>query len=221
MVTNRAVEIELSNEERAQLEAWARRPTSAQALARRSRVVLLAAEGLTNTAIAERLGVYRSMVTKWRGRFAEHRLDGLLDEPRPGQPRTVTDARVEEVITKTLETKPKDATHWSTRSMAAEVGLTQSAVHRIWKAFGQTPRHVEPLRGAGHHHRPGDRLAACPSPRDRVQEVPADDRPRSSRRSQRPRRARQRLDTQDAGRQEVAAGIPGSSCTSPRRRVHG
>ena len=139
MATNRAVEIELSDEERAQLEAWARRPTSAQALAQRSRVVLLAAEDLTNTEIAARLGVYRPMVTKWRGRFAEHRLDGLLDEPRPGQPRTVTDAQVEEVITKTLETKPKDATHWSTRSMAAEVGLTQSAVHRIWRAFGLQP----------------------------------------------------------------------------------
>ena len=129
----------MSDEERAQLQAWARRPTSAQALAQRSRVVLLSAEGLTNTEIAGRLGVYRPMVTKWRSRFAEHRLDGLLDEPRPGQPRTVTDEQVEEVITKTLETKPKDATHWSTRSMAAEVGLTQSAVHRIWKAFGLQP----------------------------------------------------------------------------------
>src|SRR5215218_4424610 len=139
MATNRAVEIELADDERAQLEAWARRPTSAQALAQRSRVVLLAAEGLTNTEVAARLGVHRPMVTKWRKRFAEHRLDGLLDEPRPGQPRTVTDEQVEEVIVKTLETTPKDATHWSTRSMAAEVGLSQSAVHRIWKAFGLAP----------------------------------------------------------------------------------
>jgi transposase len=139
MATNRAVEIELSDEERVQLRAWARRPTSAQALAQRSRVVLLAAEGLNNTEIAARLGVYRPMVTKWRNRFGEHRLDGLLDEPRPGQPRTVTDEQVEEVITKTLESTPQNATHWSTRSMAAEVGLTQSAVHRIWKAFGLQP----------------------------------------------------------------------------------
>jgi len=79
------------------------------------------------------------MVTKWRARFAVERLDGLVDEPRPGQPRTVTDAQVEEVITKTLESTPRDATHWSTRSMAAEVGLTQSAVHRIWRAFGLQP----------------------------------------------------------------------------------
>jgi len=139
MATNRAVEIELSGEERAQLEAWARRPTSAQALAQRSRIVLASAEGLKNTEIAERLGVGRPMVTKWRNRFGEHRLDGLLDEPRPGQPRTISDAQVEEVVTKTLESTPREATHWSTRSMAAEVGLTQSAVHRIWKAFGLQP----------------------------------------------------------------------------------
>ena len=110
--------IELSEDERAQLESWARRHTSAQALALRSRVVLLAAEGLNNTEIARRLGVHRPMVRKWRGRFAEHRLDGLTDEPRPGQPRTVTDEQVEEVIVKTLESTPRDATHWSTRSMA-------------------------------------------------------------------------------------------------------
>lgn len=134
-----AVAIELSEAERAQLEAWARRRTSAQALAQRSRIVLAAAEGLKNTQIAERLGVDRNMVTRWRSRFAAYRLDGLLDEPRPGRPRTVTDEQVEEVIVKTLETTPKDATHWSTRSMAAEVGLTQSAVHRIWKAFGLQP----------------------------------------------------------------------------------
>ena len=133
------VGIELTDDERARLQAWARRRTSAQALALRSRVVLLAADGLNNTEIAERLGVHRPMVRKWRGRFAEHRLDGLTDEPRPGQPRKVTDAKVEEVIVKTLETTPKDATHWSTRSMAREVGLTQTAVHRIWKAFGLQP----------------------------------------------------------------------------------
>jgi transposase len=139
MPRSAAVAIELSHDERAQLEAWTRRRTSAQALALRSRIVLLAAEGLTNTAIAQRLGVYRPMVTKWRSRFAEHRLDGLTDEPRPGRPRTVSDEQVEAVIVKTLESTPKDATHWSTRSMAAEVGLTQSAVHRIWKAFGLQP----------------------------------------------------------------------------------
>jgi transposase len=138
-----AVSIELTVEERAQLEAWERRRTSAQALALRSRIVLAAAEGPNNTEIAQRLGVAVSSVRKWRKRFAEHRLDGLTDEPRPGQPRKITDAKVEEVIVKTLEMTPKDATHWSTRSMAAEVGLNQTAVHRIWKAFGLQPHRSE------------------------------------------------------------------------------
>src|SRR3954469_21638816 len=133
------VGIELTDDERVQLESWARRRTSAQALALRSRIVLLAAAGRNTTEIAERLGVHRPMVRKWRGRSAEQRLDGLTDEPRPGRPRTVTDAQVEEVIVKTLETTPTDATHWSTRSMAREVGLTQSAVLRIWQAFGLQP----------------------------------------------------------------------------------
>ena len=100
-----AVSIELTSQERAELEAWARRRTSAQALAQRSRIVLLAAEGLNNTEIAQRLGVHRPMVRKWRSRFAEHGLDGLTDEPRPGRPRTITDEQVEEVIVKTLETR--------------------------------------------------------------------------------------------------------------------
>jgi len=139
MPSNVAIEIELSDVEREQLEAWSRRRMSAQALAQRSRIVLLAADGLSNTEIARRLGTGRPMITKWRNRFAEYRLDGLVDEPRPGRPRTVTDAQVEEVVVRTLETTPKDATHWSTRSMAREVGLTQSAVLRIWKAFGLQP----------------------------------------------------------------------------------
>jgi transposase len=138
-----AVFIELSEDERAQLESWARRRSSAQALAQRSRVVLLASQGLNNTEIAARLGVHRPMVRKWRSRFAEYRLDGLIDEPRPGKPRTITDEQVEEVIVKTLESTPKDATHWSTRSMAREVGLTQSAVLRIWRAFGLQPHRQE------------------------------------------------------------------------------
>ena len=135
--------IELTDLERAQLEAWARRRLSAQALALRSRIVLAAAEGLNNTEIAARLDLAVSSVRKWRKRFAEHRLDGLTDEPRPGRPRTITDEQVEEVIVRTLETTPKDATHWSTRSMAREVGLTQSAVLRIWRAFGLQPHRTE------------------------------------------------------------------------------
>jgi transposase len=135
--------VELSDDERAQLESWTRRHTSAQVLAMRSRIVLLAAEGLKNTEISQRLGIHRNVAGKWRSRFLEQRLDGLVDEPRPGRPRTITDEQVEEVIVRTLETTPRDATHWSTRSMAKEVGLTQSAVQRIWKAFGLQPHRHE------------------------------------------------------------------------------
>ena len=101
--------------------------------------MLAAAEGGGNTEVAERLGVSRMTVGKWRARFVAERLDGLLDEPRPGRPRTVADEQVEAVITRTLETTPKDATHWSTRSLAAELGMSQSAVSRIWRAFGLQP----------------------------------------------------------------------------------
>src|SRR5215204_2176739 len=146
MPSSVAVEITLTGNERAQLGTWARRRTTAQALAQRSRIVLAAADGLKNTEIAERLGVGRPMVTKWRNRFAEQRLDGLLDEPRPGRPRTISDEQVDEVIVKTLETTPKDATHWSTRSMAKEVGLTQNAVLRIWHAFGLQPHRQDAFK---------------------------------------------------------------------------
>jgi transposase len=138
-----AIQVVLSDGEREQLEAWARRGKSAQALAQRSRIVLAAAEGLKNTEIACQLSFDHATVRKWRSRFARERLDGLLDEPRPGRPRTVSDAQVEEVIVKTLESTPKDATHWSTRSMAAELGLSQSAVSRIWRAFGLAPHRQE------------------------------------------------------------------------------
>jgi transposase len=140
------VSIELSDAEREQLESWSRRWTTAQALAQRSRIVLLVADGLRTGEIATRLDVHRNTVAKWRRRFAAERLDGLVDEPRPGQPRTISDAKVDEVITRTLESTPKDATHWSTRSMAAEVGLTQSAVHRIWRAFGLQPHRTETFK---------------------------------------------------------------------------
>jgi transposase len=135
--------IALSDDERAQLESWARRRTSAAGLALRSRIVLAAADGGTNVAVAGRLGVSRSTVQLWRNRFAERRLDGLVDEPRPGRPRTVSDADVERLITETLESAPKDATHWSTRSMAAHLGMSQSTVSRVWRAFGLAPHKVD------------------------------------------------------------------------------
>jgi transposase len=146
MPTPIATQIELTDDERARLEAWTRRRTSAQGLAQRARIVLAAAEGKSNSEIAQHLGVTRPTVTKWRNRFAEHRLDGLLDEPRPGRPRTITDEQVEEVVVKTLESTPKNATHWSTRSMAAESGLTQNAILRIWQAFGLQPHRAETFK---------------------------------------------------------------------------
>src|SRR5438477_12451979 len=117
MPSSLVVSIELTEAERGQLESWSRRSTTAQALAQRSRVVVLVADGLRTGGITERLGVHRNTVARWRRRFAAERLDGLVDEPRPGQPRTITDVKVDEVITRTLESAPKNATHWSTRSM--------------------------------------------------------------------------------------------------------
>src|SRR5215210_2839828 len=139
----KAVAITLSEDERGQLERWSRRRTTAQSLAVRSRIVLAAADGESNPATAEKLRVSRPTVTRWRKRFAAARVDGLLDEPRPGRPRTVTDEQVERLVTETLETTPKDATHWSTRSMAAHLGLSQSTVSRVWRAFGLQPHRVE------------------------------------------------------------------------------
>jgi len=133
----------LADDERAVLERWARRPKSAQALALRSRIVLACAEGTANKEVAARLGVTPQMVGKWRARFVAGGLEGLADEPRPGQPRKITDEQVEEVIARTLEQEPPNHdTHWSTRSMAKAAGLNQTAVSRIWRAFGLKP-HVQ------------------------------------------------------------------------------
>jgi transposase len=120
----------LSEQEIETLERWPRRPKTAQALALRSRIVLRSAGGASNTEVADELDVGRGTVGKWRARFVADRLDELLDETPAGATRTITDERVEAMVLKTLESTPKDATHWSTRSMAAESGLTQSAVSR-------------------------------------------------------------------------------------------
>jgi transposase len=115
-------------------------------LAQRARIVLACAAGRNDTEVGRELRVTRQTVGRWRRGFREHRLDGLLDEPRPGAPRRITDAMVERVITDTLETTPRDATHWSTRSMSRTAGLSQSAVARIWKAFALQPHRVETFK---------------------------------------------------------------------------
>jgi transposase len=139
-------ELVLSDDERQALMTWANRPKSTQRLARRARIVLACAEGRTNTDVAGLLRVTPPTVGKWRSRFLARRLEGLADEPRPGAPRTVTDADVERLVTRTLETKPAHATHWSTRGMARASGLSQSAVSRIWRAFGLKPHRADTFK---------------------------------------------------------------------------
>ena len=136
----------ISPSERATLEQWTRRRSTAQGLATRARIVLACAVGRTDTAVARDVGVTRQTVGRWRRSFQTDRLDGLLDEPRPGAPRRITDAMIERVITDTLETTPRDATHWSTRAMAKHVGLSQSAIARVWKAFALQPHRVETFK---------------------------------------------------------------------------
>ena len=134
----------LSEDERQTLTRWARRAKSSQALASRARIVLACADGLPNTHVAARLGVSRDMVGKWRSRFIARRLEGLSDEPRPGAPRKLSDDAVEAVVVRTLEeAPPRGDTHWSTRSMAVAAGLNQTAVSRIWRAFGLRPHLVD------------------------------------------------------------------------------
>src|SRR6187431_1915160 len=136
----------LSQTEREQLEALTLRRKTAQALALRARIVLGCAAGADNKVVAVRQRVTQQTVSKWRARFVEHRLDGLLDAPRPGAPRTIDDARVDAVIARTLESVPAGATHWSTRSMARDAGLSQTAVSRIWRAFGLQPHRQETFK---------------------------------------------------------------------------
>jgi transposase len=146
MASPKAVQVKLTEAERTELTARLRRRKVSRADAMRAEIVLLAAEGVSNLAIAERLGITRVTVTTWRKRFAEMRLGGLLDEPRPGAPRTVSDEKVAEVVTATLETLPTGRTHWSSRGMAKASGLAPSTVQRIWKAFSLQPHRVETFK---------------------------------------------------------------------------
>lgn len=131
----------LDDDERTTLERWARRPSSTQSVALRSKIVLACAGGADSTTVAADLGVNQATVGKWRRRFVELRLDGLVDEPRPGAPRKITDEQVEKVIVKTLQETPTNASHWSSRDMAKASGMTQTAIVRIWKTFGLKPWH--------------------------------------------------------------------------------
>ena len=139
-------ELVLSKEERAALERYARRGTVAQQLGLRARIVLRSAAGLDNKTVAHELGIWPVTVGKWRQRFVAQRLDGLLDEPRPGTPRKISDEQVEQVVIRTLETTPKGATHWSTREMAKRAGISRMAVSRIWRAFGLRPHRSETFK---------------------------------------------------------------------------
>jgi transposase len=140
------VELVLSDEERAALERYARRGTVTQQLSLRARIVPRCAAGLDNKTVARELGVSAGVVGKWRRRFVAKRLEGLLDQPRPGAPRKITDERVEKVVIRTLESKPKGATHWSTRQMAKRSGISRMTVSRIWRAFGLRPHRSETFK---------------------------------------------------------------------------
>jgi transposase len=139
-------ELTLADEEREVLVRWSRRAKSSQVLAQRCRIVLGCAAGKTNQQVAAGLGIWPQTVGKWRRRFLERRLEGLVDEPRPGAPRKITDEQVEQVVVATLERTPAGATHWSRASMAAESGLSKSTVGRIWKAFRLRPHQVDTFK---------------------------------------------------------------------------
>jgi transposase len=147
MRTGRPItKLELSEEEQESLDQWVRRRKSSQALALRARIILECGAGRNNQQVAIQLRVTPQTVGKWRRRFVEKRLDGLLDEPRPGTKRRMSDKQVERVLTKTLESMPENATHWSTRTMAKASGLSRSSVHRIWRAFALAPHRTETFK---------------------------------------------------------------------------
>ena len=136
----------LTGDERRTSENWVKRRSTAQGLALRARIVLACAEGGSNLAVAARLGINRKTVTRWRAGFLRERLDGLTDDPRPGVPRTITDAQVEEVVVRTLEEVPEGAAHWSKRELARRVGISPSSVLRIWRSFGLQPWRTETFK---------------------------------------------------------------------------
>jgi transposase len=177
------VELVLSDEERQTLQRWERRASSAQALSLRCRIVLACAEGLSNTEVAERLRINRMTVGKWRARFVGHRLDGLVDEDRPGRPPSITLDQVEEVLVNTLEQTPRNATHWSRASMAQRSGLSKSTIGRIWRDFGLKPHLADTFKLSSdplfvekvvdvvglYHHPPEKAVVLCTDEKSQVQ----------------------------------------------------
>ena len=138
--------LELRPEENERLLEWTRRRKTSQALAMRARIVLACAQGETNAEVAQRLDVTPQTVGKWRSRFVEQRLDGLLDEPRPGAPREIGDAEIERLLAMTLNQRPADATHWSSRTLATKLSISASTVQRVWRAFGLQPHREETFK---------------------------------------------------------------------------
>ena len=136
----------LTADEQERLQSLAHRARSQPVLARRARVILASAQGLANHLVARQLRCSPGMVNKWRSRFLKSRLEGLYDEPRPGAPRKVSDAQVEDVVIRTLESTPAAQTHWSTRGLAQATGLSRMTIGRIWRAFGLQPRRTETFK---------------------------------------------------------------------------
>jgi transposase len=177
------VELVLSDEERETLLRWARRGKSSQVLALRCRIVLACAEGLSNVEVAEQLGISRMTVGKWRTRFVACRLDGLVDEDRPGRPPSITLDQVEDVIVTTLEQTPRNATHWSRASMAQRSGLSKSTIGRIWRDFGLKPHQADTFKLSTdplfvdkvvdvvglYHHPPEKAVVLCTDEKSQVQ----------------------------------------------------
>ena len=146
MVGRLADVVVLTDDERRFLESQVRRHRAPRSLSDRCRMILLCAEGLESKQVAHRIGVHEHTVGKWRRRFVQDRIEGLTDAYRPGRPRTVSDDQVAAVIERTLHSKPKDATHWSIRSMASASGLSHTTIRRIWGAFGLQPHRSESFK---------------------------------------------------------------------------